>query len=284
MLDDDVGARDRYDGLSPVGFADIRLGDGDRRLDEVIRLPRDLLTAAGSGSADHPLAIVLTRQRTRPSVPLRSDPELALARAFELPTARAFGVSGQARISPRAPDAVIDRVLGVTAADGSKLVATSSRRLPGDIGARAVSAIDGDPSTHWSPAYLDQGTDSLRYQLENPVSFDHLDLRIITDGRHSVPTRIRIEADGETAATVDVPAVPDLEAKDASVVVPLDFPTVTGRDLRFVIDGVRTVKTVDWVSKRPVAAPVGIAELGAPGARGPPCRPAPSTAGAGTTS
>jgi hypothetical protein len=30
---------------------------------------------------------------------------------------------------------------------------------------------------------------------------------------------------------------------------------------------VRTVKTVDWVSKRPVAAPVGIAELGAPGLR-----------------
>ena len=88
VLDDDVGARDRYDGLSPVGFADIRLGDGDRRLDEVIRLPRDLLTAAGSGSADQPLAIVLTRLRTRPSVPLRSDPELALARAFELPTAR----------------------------------------------------------------------------------------------------------------------------------------------------------------------------------------------------
>ena len=64
-----------------------------------------------------------------------------------------------------------------------------------------------------------------------------------------------------------MPAVPDLDAKDASVVVPLDFPAVTGRDLRFVIDRVRTVKTVDWVSKQPVAAPVGIAELGAPGLR-----------------
>ncbi len=84
--------------------------------------------AAGAGSADHPLALVLTRMRTRPSIRLRSDAELSLVRAFDLPTARSFGVEGQARLSPRASDDVIDRVLGVTAGDGSTLVSTSSRR------------------------------------------------------------------------------------------------------------------------------------------------------------
>jgi arabinofuranan 3-O-arabinosyltransferase len=267
VLQDDIGRRDRYDGLSSVGFADIRLGDGDRRVDEVIRLPRDLLAAAGRASADHPLAIVLTRQRTRPSIPLRGDAEGAIVRTFSLPTARSFDLSGEARLSPRATDPVIDAVLGVTAADGSRLVATSSRRLAGDIGARAVSAIDGDPTTHWSPGYLQQGRDSVRYRLENPVSFDHMDLRLVTDGRHSVPTHVRIEADGKTAGEVDIPALDDQTAKDATTEVPLDFPTVTGRDIRFVFDGVRTVATIDWVSRRPVQAPIGVAEIGALGLR-----------------
>ena len=71
----DPGTRDRYDNLSPVGFADIRLpGPDEPRLDEVIRLPRDLLSAAGTKSADHALAIVLTRRRTRPTAALRDEP------------------------------------------------------------------------------------------------------------------------------------------------------------------------------------------------------------------
>jgi arabinofuranan 3-O-arabinosyltransferase len=267
ILKDDIGKRDRYDGLSSVGFANIHLGNGDRRLDEVIRLPKDLLAAAGKASADRPLAIVLTRLRTRPSIPLRSDTEVNIARAFDLPTARTFTVTGEARISPRASDEVIDRVLGVTLADGSRLVATSSRRLAGDIGARAVSAIDGDPATHWSPGYQDQGSDSVRYQLAHPVTFDHMDLRLVTDGRHSVPTRVRIIADGKVAATVDVPHLRDKAAKDATSVVPLDFPRVTGKDIRFAFDRVRTVRTIDWVSKAPIQAPIGVAELGVPGLR-----------------
>ena len=252
----------------------------------MIRLPRDLLTAAGSGSADHPLAIVLTRQRTRPSIPLRSDPELALGphvRAADRP--RASASSGQARISPRAPDAVIDRVLGVTAADGSKLVATSSRRLPGDIGARAVSAIDGDPSTHWSPAYLRPGHRQPPLPARAPglVRPPRPPDRSPTAGTRCPPASAsRPTARPRRPSTCR--RSPTSTAKDASVVVPLDFPTVTGRDLRFVFDGVRTVKTVDWVSKTPGRRPGRRSPSSAPRASGPRCRPAPSTAGAGTTS
>ena len=138
--------------------------------------PRDLLDAAGNASADHPLAIVLTRQRTLPSSRCGRDAEVALARVFYLPTPARSASPGGPGCPSRPEGSIIDDLLGVTAADGSKLVASSSRRLAGDIGAgRERSTATRAP--HWSPAYLNQGTDSLRYQLAEPVSFDHLDLR-----------------------------------------------------------------------------------------------------------
>ena len=54
---------------SSIGFAEIRLTDDavgatPIRVNETIRLPRDLLDALGSQSAQYPLAIVLTRETT----------------------------------------------------------------------------------------------------------------------------------------------------------------------------------------------------------------------------
>ncbi|MEJ7584542.1 MAG: hypothetical protein WKF43_10765 [Acidimicrobiales bacterium] len=266
ILATDAGRRDRYDNLSAVGFSDIRLAEDDRRLDEVLRLPRDLLQAAGTSSADQPLDIVLTRRRSRPTAALRDDEERSLARAFRLPTARAFTVSGQARLSHRAADRLIDDLVDVTTLRG-QLVATSSRRLPGDIRARAVSAIDGDRSTRFSPGFLGQVGDFVRYRLDQPITFDRMDLSILNDGRHSVPTRIRIDADGRAAAGVDIPDVADQKVKDGTTTVPLRFPAVTGREITIAIEEIREVVTNDWLSEEPVIMPVGLAELGIPGLR-----------------
>ncbi len=267
ILATDVGRRDRYAGLAGVGFADVRLGDDDARLDEVIRLPRDLLDAAGPGSSANPLAIVLTRQRTRPTAPLRDDQEPALARAFRLPTARTFTVVGQARLDARAPEAVADQLLGVPPADEGGVDASSSRHLTGDVRSRALSAIDGDPTTHWSPGFLGQVGEWVRYRTAAPLRFDHMDLEVVNDGRHSVPTRLRIESAGRPVATVDVPAVADQARRDATTTVRVDLPTIATRDLTVIVDEVREVLTTDWISERPVTMPVGIAELGIPGLR-----------------
>jgi hypothetical protein len=67
----DVGIRDTYADLSAIGFADIRLGDDDRRLEESLRPPTDLLDALGEDSDDLPLAIVLTRLRPCGPTPRR---------------------------------------------------------------------------------------------------------------------------------------------------------------------------------------------------------------------
>ena len=175
---------------------------------------------------DQPLAIVLTRQRTRPSVPLRSDPELAMARAFALPTARAFGVSGQARIS-----ATRDRRGDRPRARASPPPTGRSWSPPAPGACRATSGRGRSaPSTatrrtHWSPAYLDQGTDSLRYQLERP---GHV-RPPRPPGRHRRPAlrahphphrgRRRDRGDRRRARPS-----PTSRRRTRSVVVPLDFP------------------------------------------------------------
>jgi len=248
-LQDALGRPVRFNGESEVGFSEIDV-DG-RHGDELIRLPVDLLRAAGAASASHPLTISLERLRTDPAEAVRQDEELALARTWSLPTARTFTLSGTARVDARAPETAIDGLLGMTGPS-----ATSSRRLDGDIQARAVSAIDGDPSTAWTSAF-DTGEDALSFQAGQPITFDHMDLQIVNDGRHSVPTHVRVEADGQLAGEASIPAGDHVR---------VDFPApITGSSLRFVFDQVDERTTTEWFSNNAVREPIAIAELGVPG-------------------
>ncbi len=262
----DVGNRDTYADLSAIGFADIRLGDDDLRLQESFRPPTDLLDALGESSDDLPLAIALTRLRARATAALRADPETAMVRDLELPTARSFSLGGDARLADAATDEVIDQLLGLASLEDGGVETDSSRHLPGDLSARATNAVDGDPTTHWMPGFLAQNSEWASYTQAEPVTFDRMDLQVVADGRHTVPTRLRIVADGETAVVVDVPAVEDRPEKDAVVAVPIELPEpVTGRRIEIHIDASREVTTLDWISTAPVVMPVGIAEWGIEG-------------------
>ena len=266
VLATDPGEVDSYEDQSGVGFADIRLADGDERVQESIRPPVDLLSGLGDDADDHPLAFVLTRLRSRSSSPLRSDEERRLVRDLLLPEGREFGLRGTARLSSAATDAVLDAALGLPSGEEGGVDVASSRRLAGDLSARATAAVDGDPDTHWSPGFLGQDAEWASYRVAQPITFDQMDLRVVADGRHTVPTRLRIVADGETAAVVEVPPIADAAAKDATTLVTLDLPRpVTGRDLRIEIDASRPVSTTDWVSEGPIVMPVGIAEWGIDG-------------------
>ena len=106
----DPGQQPRYDGISPVGFAAIDVLPGSVSSpvgDDFVRLPVDLLEAAGKGSVDRPLTVLLTRLRSAPTNAVRSDEERRLARTFTLPTARSFGLSGKARLANSATDDVL---------------------------------------------------------------------------------------------------------------------------------------------------------------------------------
>ena len=250
---------------SGVGFSEVRIPGVS--IAETIEMPSDLLRRLGASSASHRLTIIMTRDRVSP-VPPRSDPELAIDRAFWLPTARNFSITGTARISALIPDNVIDTLLGGPEVFGGAVIG-SNERLPGDLDARAVFAFDGNTKTFWSPGFdaAAQTGAWMQASLTRPVSFDHLELELLADGRHSVPTRIKITTNTGEQALVSIPPVRDRSAPDSVVRVPVSFKRLQGSTVRFTIEAVRRVTTTNWYSQRPIVMPVGIAEIGLPGVR-----------------
>ncbi len=238
---------------------------------EVIEMPKDLLNAAGAASIDNRLILSMSRQRVAPYPP-RSDPETTITREFTLPTARTFSLSGTASLSTLIPDDEIDRLMGVPGSTGSGVVAYSSGRLPGGLDSTAGAAIDGNPATAWQSGFGDayqKGT-WLEYNLPSTLTFDHMDLQVVADGRHSVPTSISVtteNAAGHVTGTrqIALPPIADGRTPGATTSVPLTFPALTGRRIRVTITGVRLEYTTNYYAESPTAMPLGIAGLGIPG-------------------
>ncbi len=265
IRDTNLGQLVNYGGVSPVGFTEIRLRDDrpgarDVRVGEIVMMPSDLLSTVGSASADRPLVLLMDRERVIP-VPPRRDPELSMARSFALPTARGFGIGGDVRLSPDLPDAQTDRLLGY---DGP-VVATSSEHLSGAPQDRASAALDGDPATAWVTPFSTVVGQQLDVGVPAPITVDHLDLQVVADGLHSVPTQIAVSNGAGERRVVDVPAVVDGTAPNRVVAAPVRFPALTGTQFRVTVLKVRTVTTHEWYCECDLTTPVGIAELGMPG-------------------
>jgi hypothetical protein len=248
---------------SSVGFAEI--GIPGVSVQETVAMPQDLLRAAGTSSLADRLTLVMDRLRAS-GTPPRADVETSLQRSFWLPTARTFTLAGQARISPLIPDDEIDRVVGRPGSDYSGTVAYSLGRLPNDLRANAMATLDNDPTTVWEPGFgsAHQAGQWLQYELRTPLTFDHLDLQIVADGRHSVPTRITVSTESGQA-TVDLPPLADSSVAGAVVDVPATFPVLHGRSIKVTVDSVRIENTLNYYSQTPIAMPIGIASIGLPG-------------------
>ena len=260
-----LGQLINYGGVSPVGFAEIRLRDDEAgarpvRVSEVVKMPSDLLDTLGRASQDRPLVLLMDRERVIP-VPPRSDPEQALVRSFSLPTDRSFGVAGDVRLSPNLSDDQIDRLLGYT----GPVVATSSEHLSGAAQDRASAALDQDPKTAWVTPFSTVDGQYLDVRLPAPIALDRLDLQLVTDGRHSVPTKLAITNEAGERREVDVPAVQDEAAADSVVDAPVTFPELRGSRFRVTVLDSRPVTTREWYCECDLEMPVGIAELGMPG-------------------
>jgi len=259
------GPNHSLDGLSGVGFSEV--GIPGVNLQEVIDMPGDLLRLAGSASGAHELVVLMDRNRA-PDTPPRTDPELHMVRAFSIPTTRTFTVGGQARISAKDADALIDADIGAPG-PGPVVAANSSTRLPGDRHARADAAVDGNPSTSWSAALTAQGGEWLQYGLARPLSFDHLNMQVVNDGRHSLPTSITVTAGGRSR-TVGLPvlAVGAGRAQGSVSPVHVSFPRLTGSTVRITINSVRQLTTLDYYGGQSGGRdilPVALAEVGLPG-------------------
>lgn len=248
-----------------VGFSEVRVGGA--RVDELLRLPTDLLRAVGSSDLAHRLTILMTRLQTNPAEPFTGDPEPSISRTFTLPSTRTFSVGGTAQVSALAPDFLLDPLLG-RPNNAGMLAANSSSRLPGDLAARSSSALDGDPTTAWTTARGPQVGNWIRVDLPHPVSLDRIAMQVVADGRHSVPTRLGISVDGGPARTVDLPSIAEGAAPGSTATVPVSLPGTTAhRSVLFRVDAVRAETTLDNLSASQITLPVSIAELGLPGIR-----------------
>jgi hypothetical protein len=206
----------------------------------------------------------MSRSRTVVIPPSYSSDELALVRRFRVPDARSFGLRGTARLATDAPDHTLDAVLGIPDASSGGITVVASQHLPGDIASRGSSAFDGDPATAWSTAFATPVGQWVDVTTPQPVTFDHLDLQVVADGKHSVPTQLRIDAGGESR-TVDLPPIFDVAAGAAPVTVPVSFAPLHGDEARITVTNVRAVDTLEYHDRQPITMPVAIAEFGLPG-------------------
>jgi len=245
-------------GSSAVGFAEVVIPGV--AISESVRLPTDLLGTVGVASLDHRLTLLMNRLRGSQREYLRSDEEPTLARTFVLPTARSFALSGTARLNATATDDLIDSLLNP---NSSGLITRSSSYLEGDLKSRARSAFDSDLTTAWAPSFVGGNAGSwVEINFSTPTTIDHLDLRLLTDQYHSVPTRITITPEGSAPFSLDIPSTITTDKRGSITSVPVTFPAVTTEKLRFTIDAVRSVVAPEYFSHEPQELPVGIVEFG----------------------
>ena len=206
-----------------VGFSEVQIPGQQVR--EVLQMPTQMLSTLASASASDRLTVVMTRSRTS-QYPPRSDPETSISRQFTLPTARTFTLSGSASLSALIPDDEIDRLVG-RAANGATGVrdAYSSGRLPGDVNATASATVDGNPSTAWQPGLGTKAQigSTLTYDLTKPQKVSVLNMQVIADGRHSVPTSMTITS-GDQTRHITLPPIADSNVPGAVTTVPVPFP------------------------------------------------------------
>jgi arabinofuranan 3-O-arabinosyltransferase len=251
------------DGVSAVGFAEVRVGDVV--VEELIRMPSDL-TDLGERAADHDLHFVMSRLRADPAE--RRDEERTLARLFTVPNDRTFSLTGSARLSTTVTD---DLLASFVADDEDALTVRASTRLPGDLRSAARFAFDNDPSTRWNSPYGSLTDQWLEFETEEPTTLRRLDLQLLADPLHSLPTAVRVEAthnDVTTSATVAVPAgaTDPADAPIGTVVdTPVEFAEMTGTRWRISFPRIAVEYSPDWFSRGSVSLPIAVAEVGAEG-------------------
>lgn len=259
ITDTSIGRRVNYAAVAPVGFAEVDLGLGP--VLEVIRTPRALLDRVGAGLHDHSVSVVLTRERSNPREPVRTDPEWRMLRAVPLPAGLTVEVSGTARLATTAPSTLIDSLVGIGWGTGS-VIATSSAHLAGDLPSLASAAVDGDPSTAWTGRFGPQAGQWLAVSRKAPFEPGVIEIDFVVDELHSVPKAVEVLADGRRIGYLDL----DLSEAAASappdsiVTAAVEMP-MPARSVVINFDEVDERLTREWYSNGFVALPVSVAEV-----------------------
>ena len=260
LTDLSLGEQPTYPGVSPVGFAEVRMGAAPPVV-EALRTPVAFVGAVGADLDRHDLAVVLTRQRSNPQEPVRADPEAEIRRDVVVPVARQFDVEGTARLSAAVPESALDALIGRAAAiDGSGLVARSSGRLPGDLRSGASFAFDGDEQSAWTGVFGAQAGQWLELTADAPIPIDEIRLDVVVDADHSVPTLVELQLDGESFGRFSTGMALADRARGSYESVTI----AVGRraaQVRLIVVEAQERPTRDWYSGSFTAMPIAIAEL-----------------------
>jgi arabinofuranan 3-O-arabinosyltransferase len=252
-------------GLSNVGIKELRIPGVQAA--EWVRVPSAGLDQMATGST--PLTYLFSRLRADAVEGFRQDPELQLRRIFTVPDARSFSFTGEARLGGRTDGAVIDELLGRPGLAAGFPVVAGADYLSGVPADRPSALLDGDPGTAWTTGFGPQEGRYVTITTPAPVTVDHLDLTVVADGRHSVPTSLVLTAADGTTRTVAVPPIADGATDGAVTSVTVPVEPFTASSIKVAVGSVREVTTKEYFSGGDHAMPVAIAELGLPVTVGP---------------
>lgn len=258
---DTAGRRPGWDNLTSVGFAEI--GVAGLEVDEVIRMPSDLLDAGGFRTLSYPLALTQTRVRSIATEVTRTDEEYSMARAVDLPTTRDYALGGTARLSARAPSPVLDALLGRGGLEAGQPRVTATSTLPGGLRHLPSNVLDGDAATWWTTTFAVPPGQTLRIESPEPTAVSEVSLLLVDDEEHSVPTSVQVLADGNEVVAAPLSTVP---AGDGLVSATVALPDpVTASVIEVAFPEIEPRTTMDWYSKGPVVLPIAVAEAGVGG-------------------
>ncbi len=254
-----------FSGVSDVGFRDVIVPGVTAS--EWIRVPSAGLAQFGASTS--PISYLFTRLRANPLEGYRQDPELHLARLFTTPRASGFRIRTTARVSGNASSQLIDALIGRPGTAQGYASVDGDLYLYGDLSARPSSANDGDLATAWVTPFGPQIGSGFTINNPRPTTIDHLQLSVIADGQHSVPTALTLTADDGSEHQVNIPAIGDLATAGSVSTVTVPVNAFTTTSLRVAIADERYVNTKDPFTALPHALPIAIAELGVPNIVGP---------------
>ncbi len=263
ILADTAGRRFSYGGLTSVGFAEVDLAG--LQVDEVIRMPSDLLGAAGFRSTRYPLSVLQTRVRLAATDAQRPDEESTITRVLSLPTARTFSLDGTVRLSTEAPTELLDRILGRPGLADGKPVVTADHTLPGGFRHLPSNALDGDPSTVWTSRFGLPDAPWLRVVSPDPVRTDRFTLTWVDDAHHSAPTGVEVVVDGTAIGTFDLAGIPAGAGLRAATIGLPETVAASAIDLRF--SDIDKRDTINWYGGGDLALPIAVAEVDLAGLR-----------------
>ena len=252
ILETDVGKLDYYAGVTGVGFSTIKVND--IKPEEFIRMPTDLLQIVEDDVGSE-LLILVSRERSEPLDPIRSDPEEMISRSFSIPWEREFELSGKVRLSTDVDSAKIDGLLGI---DRIRLLSSSS--ISGDIDSAPRSAFDSNVDTAWRTSIGDPRNSWILYETDELQSYGNISLTYFADGNHSVPRQMTLYADNIEISSTTTPGK-ILSNTDPYESVSFENLPFDARSISITFDEVAKRTTMDWYSGLPQIMPLGIVDI-----------------------